>query len=696
MPTSQEFPRLLLLLTMCSVLVTGCPKDDPPPKPVTVEPEHDPEPEPEPIALCPSDDVRDVAKDPTVAEAMDEAWRRTKEGTPDEHEECFFVIQRKNTGVNAVPGKPDYYTEILWEKPGTIDSCGSKHPPRDTARSRAVAQFHTHPGPAGDPTYDNDIYSAPDAHASEVTGVPSLIGYGEGPNPENMKIFAIPDRLKPDRNNSRRKGFDCPPNPPAPSGEGTGGQGAGGAPELPACTADCGGVSGDPHIRTYDGSRFDFQAVGEFTLAKSPSLGFEIQARFAPYGANISVTSAIAARFGTHRLSYDTARPVRLWLDGKPFVTPKHAGFAVIAIRPPRTDDARVALDTNTTIEVYGNDFILRRDDGTNLFVVATSNVINAHIQLVPDASDVVGLLGTRDADKKTTVKTRAGKVLELPAKHGDLYGEFASDWRIESEHSLFDYAEGKGTKDFTDLTKPEAALTISDVDQTKRDAAETACKASGLAGEALLDCTFDFAVTGDTSFIRSARAAQRLLRAVQPGAAFSSTAPRTLLPSAGEEAVKVLYGEGANAMAMAWDPPRQAMTTAAMTMYTDGQLSFACMPGQPVHCQITDETTAANGSADFMGLRRNIDELRKEVAQNPNQTLTERVILGRNAVCQKVDMGAGSVSSCFDSKTGIALSMENNFGNSGVRTNLKAIKFEVAKPSDFAPPTDAIWQKQE
>jgi hypothetical protein len=83
---------------------------------------------------------------------------------------------------------------------------------------------------------------------------------------------------------------------------------------------DDGADNGDPHVHTVDGKRYDFQAVGEFTLLRDRE-GMEIQARHWPVETAmpitdsytglkscVSVNTAVAARVGSHRIAYQPVR----------------------------------------------------------------------------------------------------------------------------------------------------------------------------------------------------------------------------------------------------------------------------------------------------------------------------------------------------------------------------------------------------
>ena len=57
----------------------------------------------------------------------------------------------------------------------------------------------------------------------------------------------------------------------------------------------CGSSNGDPHLRTVNRYKYDFQAAGEFVLLKSSDSSTEIQARQEPYHALSPIRSTASA-----------------------------------------------------------------------------------------------------------------------------------------------------------------------------------------------------------------------------------------------------------------------------------------------------------------------------------------------------------------------------------------------------------------
>ena len=88
-------------------------------------------------------------------------------------------------------------------------------------------------------------------------------------------------------------------------------------------TESCGSTNGDPHLTTFDGLYYDFQAAGEFIAAKSPSGSFEIQVRQEPFfgSTDISVNTAVAFNISGNRFGvYVGPSGITTRLNGSPRV----------------------------------------------------------------------------------------------------------------------------------------------------------------------------------------------------------------------------------------------------------------------------------------------------------------------------------------------------------------------------------------
>ncbi len=294
--------------------------------------------------------------------------------------------------------------------------------------------------------------------------------------------------------------------------------------------ADDGADNGDPHIHTVDGGRYDLQAAGEFTLLRDYD-GMEIQTRQTPVPvANpatdwytgltscVSVNTAVAARVGRHRVSYQSGRErktLQLYLDGKPVEVPS---------RGLDLGEHRITTDI-----VEGGGKEVRIDYAHGPIVTITPffwnpyggwilNVSVAHTQ----AED--GLMGRIPAGTWLPALPNGATVGPMPATPHErwtvLNRVFAEAWRITDATSLFVYFPGESTAFFTDRNWPSengpctlspkfkwegAPLRGVDV-----KTAERICRR--VTNEGLRqDCVFDVATTGDEIFEVAARLAQEL-----------------------------------------------------------------------------------------------------------------------------------------------------------------------------------------
>lgn len=249
----------------------------------------------------------------------------------------------------------------------------------------------------------------------------------------------------------------------------------------------------DPHLVTFDGLAYDFQAVGEFTLVEAVSGDpLEVQVRYSAVpGSDIaSQTTALATTVGTARISFDLSRPDPLMVDG-----------AAVSLA-----DLAGGLDAGGgSLWFDGEALTVVWPNGEQMRVDVFDGFLNVSMYLAADR-DVRGLLGNGDGAVGNDLQLRDGTVLAQPVTFADLYGAYADSWRIEDAGSLFDYAPGQGTADFTDTAFPGAVLSLDDVPPAILAQAEAL--AAGIADPVLREAAIrDYLMSGNPDFISAAEA---------------------------------------------------------------------------------------------------------------------------------------------------------------------------------------------
>lgn len=291
-----------------------------------------------------------------------------------------------------------------------------------------------------------------------------------------------------------------------------------------------GGTNGDPHITTVDGTYYDFQGAGEFTLLQDGAM--EVQVRQTAISGTspvanahtglsscVSVNTAVAARVGGHTVSYQpdlsglpNPSGLQLRIDG--VLTDINAlqsvnlGSGGRVAKSPLGAGIDIDFPNGTSLSAIPQWWSGQNKWYLNLSVFktpATEGIMGAlspggWLPALPDGSS----MGPRPAP---TVQ-----------RHIDLNRTFADAWRITNATSLFDYAAGTSTASFTDKKwppepgEPCIAPDSPRVTPIRWEVAAHECR-DLLDGGLRHSCTFDVAATGELSFVKAYQLSEKIDR---------------------------------------------------------------------------------------------------------------------------------------------------------------------------------------
>ncbi len=217
-------------------------------------------------------------------------------------------------------------------------------------------------------------------------------------------------------------------------------------------------TAGDPHLKTVDGTHYDFQSAGEFVLLRNESL--EIQARQTaietegPLGPNghtglsscASLNSAVAVRVGNHRITYQpnlSGRPdpegLQLRVDGKLL---KMGAQGISLATGGRI--IRTTAPGGIQIEAPGGTVIVVTPGWWDHYQVWYLNIDAQHARAT---EGVMGAIAPGNWLPALPDGTLLGpRPRDLHQRYLDLYVKFEDAWRVSDATTLFDYAPGPST----------------------------------------------------------------------------------------------------------------------------------------------------------------------------------------------------------------------------------------------------------
>ncbi len=262
---------------------------------------------------------------------------------------------------------------------------------------------------------------------------------------------------------------------------------------------------GDPHIRTFDGSTFSFQTVGEYILARSRDGQFEVQGRQKAETDKVSLNSAVAMnvagdQVGIYAQDIPNRQNAPLRVNGQSVFITNDTYF----------------LPSGGTVQQSGKKYIVTWPTGervqADMITSSGRSFLNLSIFVYDCYGDYSGVLGNgngnRNDDFQANGRNLSSGVVFDPfddrqwdsrsarAERDQLIflaRDFGGQYLVNDRTSLFEYDFGLSTWSFVDPSFPRVHITMNDISVSQRERARQECIRQGIARDELSACIMDF-----------------------------------------------------------------------------------------------------------------------------------------------------------------------------------------------------------
>jgi uncharacterized delta-60 repeat protein len=188
---------------------------------------------------------------------------------------------------------------------------------------------------------------------------------------------------------------------------------------------------GDPHITTFDGFHYDFQATGDFVLVQGLDSDLQIQVRQTPWvlNPNTTINTGLATVVDGNRIEFYVDRPLPL-IDNLPLALAVGESLTLGKGSITRTAISGYGMQGDLYTITYPNGDVLKNSVYSGFLMDPAVTLANGR--------QVMGLLGNNNGDVKDDLALRDGTVLADPLTPENLYGAFAQSWQVTENDSLF------------------------------------------------------------------------------------------------------------------------------------------------------------------------------------------------------------------------------------------------------------------
>jgi hypothetical protein len=235
---------------------------------------------------------------------------------------------------------------------------------------------------------------------------------------------------------------------------------------------------GDPHLTTFDGLAYDFQATGDFVTSRMPD--FEVQTRHvsgAPRWPDAAVNQAVATRMGRTQVAVCPGDNP-LFVDGRPA---RIADGGTIFLSSTGVQVDRT-VDTYRITDPHGNSVVVTIQDG----------YIDVEVGPGTWPAKAEGLLANPDHNPHALAAANGTQLTE-PFSFADLYTVFGDSWRVNPKASLLAPCGRE-----SEHANPGKPFTIDNLNPDERSRATQVCLRAGVKdGPLLSSCVLDVAVLG-------------------------------------------------------------------------------------------------------------------------------------------------------------------------------------------------------